>query len=466
MSDISRSQGRRSEIEVSQLPEVAALATALTTLFNGLGVPQQRYAARIAMDKSTVSRYLNGRRVANQDFVNRLFSELERHRGAPLTEETRSRVHRLRLAALRVSDPQAFEVENLRDEVDRSHRTIKNLRRQQEALELLLDQKEDVAREAERQLELLRGDWVADRVQSEARFLSLSGENHRQKEESEGLRAEIENLKQQLADVSDLRRDAEERCSELQRQLAAAEEKLAERIENQADNEFPYSPAEVAEQVFAAHAQERFNDAARLLSLAAAHFNGDDTVALWRSIASSRRGYIDAIRLLDDAVRFGSVETVTSIAEAVCDANSDQWPSTARNVATSIATSRTAAELLKLYHQWCSGGPLYGVMRIALPIWCEDATPNAVFEVLSAVHQKGDSTIKIRMLHAYGARSTFVVVSLVALYSDSMTDRRDEVELLIRRWWEKFPLSERHLRTQEWNRVVNKYAAGKVWRLS
>ncbi|MFG3195448.1 hypothetical protein ACGFYT_04890 [Streptomyces sp. NPDC048208] len=466
MSDIARPQGRPSELEVSQIPEVAELATALTTLFNGLGIPQQRYAARISMDKSTVSRYLNGRRVANQDFINRLFTELERHRETGITDDVRSRVHRLRLKALKVSDPQAFEVENLRDEVDRSHRTIKNLRRQQEALELLLDQKEDSAREAHQQLELLRGDWVADRIQNEATFLTLTGENQRREEESESLRVEIEDLRRQLSEVNDLRRDAEDRCTELKHQLSTAEEKLAERLRGQIDSEFPYSPADVTEQVLTFHAEERFNDAARLLSLAAAHFNGDDTVSLWRSISRSRRGYIDAIRFLDDAVRFGSVDSVASMAEAAHAASSNHWPSTAQHFATSIASSRTVTELLDLYNRWCAGGPMYGIMRVALPIWSETATPDATFKVLSALKHNNDSTIQVRILHAYGTRPTLDVVLLTAMYSGSTINRRDEVEILIKRWWSTFPLSERHLRTQEWNSLVARHARGKVVRLA
>jgi transcriptional regulator with XRE-family HTH domain len=458
MGELARSEGRRSELEVSQLPEVAALATALTTLFNGLGIPQQRYAARVAMDKSTVSRYLNGRRVANQDFINRLFVELERHRGVSITEETRQRVQRLRMAALKISDPQSFEVENLREEVDKSHRAINQLRRQQEALELLLDQKEESAREAEQQLALLRGDWVAERVQSEAELLSLSGENQRNREEAESLRTEIADLRQQLADVNALRRDAEQRCTDLEERLAEAEQKLAESLDSRPERYFPYSPGEVAEEVFNAHREQRFNDAARMLSLAAAHFDGEETVALWQKMGRSRRGTVDAIRLLDDAIRFGSMETAASITESAINSTPSWWTTyiTVQTLATSIASSKSTNELLDLYKRWSKGGPLYGVIRTALPLWSEDAPTDHVFRALKMFHRRNDSTIAVRVLHAYSTRPTNDVLALAVMYHDLAPKRFDEAQTLMRSWLTAYATSERPFQIREWNDLVKK----------
>ncbi|MFB8353465.1 hypothetical protein [Streptomyces niveus] len=466
MGEVARPEGRRSELEVSQLPEVAALATALTTLFNGLDIPQQRYAARVAMDKSTVSRYLNGRRVANQDFISRLFLELERHRGGTITEEARASIHRLRMAALKVSDPQSFEIENLRDEVDKSHRAIKQYRRQQEALELLLDQKEESARTAEQQLALLRGDWIAERVESEASLLSLSGENQRIREETESLRAEIADLKQQLAEVNTLRGDAEDRCTRLEERLTEAEEKLAERLESQPERYFSYTPDEVAKEVFNAHREQRFHDSARMLSLAAAHFNGAETASLWKNMNGSRRGSLDAIRLLDDAIRFGSMETTASITEAVIK-STPKWSQyeIKKALATSIVSSRSTGELLELYNRWSNGGPLYGVMRMVFPIWSEDAPTDQIFHVLQVLHNHRDSTISVRMLHAYSTRPINDIFGLAVMYENTAPNRFEEVNTLVRSWILPHPESEQLIRIQAWNSLLEKAGFGDSLRL-
>ncbi|QJT03018.1 hypothetical protein G9272_24290 [Streptomyces asoensis] len=103
MGEGRRSAGRRSEIEVSTLPEVAALATELTLIFKSLDISQQQYAIRTNYDKSYVSRFLGGRRVATQEFIDRLLHEIGSHRQTSVTEETRARSSQLRNSALRVS---------------------------------------------------------------------------------------------------------------------------------------------------------------------------------------------------------------------------------------------------------------------------------------------------------------------------------------------------------------------------
>jgi hypothetical protein len=311
----------------------------------------------------------------------------------------------------------------------------------------------------------MRGDWVAEQVKNEASLLTLTGENQRFAEEADALRTEIEDLRQQLAEVNRLRQDAEERCTDLQGQLAEAEEKLADRLNKQVDRDFPFSPAEVAELVSLAHGEQRFNEAARLLSLAAAYFDGGETVSLWKRISRSRRGSIDAIRLLDDAIRFGSVDTVASIAEAALKTSSRYTqPNIQQTLATSIASSKTTKELLALYHRWHTGGPTYRIMRTALPIWSEDASPTDVFDFLRVLHEHDDSTLSVRILHAYGTRSAREVIRLISLYESPR--RKDDVSLLIHRWYTRIKPMERRYSVQEWNLLADNWPPDKVPRLT
>jgi transcriptional regulator with XRE-family HTH domain len=417
------------------MPEVAALATELTKLFKGLEIPQQQYAVRVTMDKSTVSRYLNGRRVPTQDFIDRLFVEIERHRGVAITPEARLSIQRMRMTALKLTDPQAFELEDLRDQVDRSHRRVKQLLRQQEALELLLDRKEEDAKKYKNQLELLRGDWIADNIELETSALEVSAENKRIKEEKQNLQQEIKDLKLQLSELMERRIDAEERCTELEDRLAQAEVALAEHLAKQPDSSFPFTPKDVAHIAFEAYSDERFHDAARMLSLAAAHFSPKDIVGLFSLIEHKKP--VDAMRLLDDAIRFGSIASSAKIAETVVGGWSTRTSWLYGNVpellAASIANSKSAAELKQLYELWGNGGPYYTILLSkSLVLWSENANPSAVYDFLTMLRKRKDTTIAVRILHKYGERSERDVAMLVYLHREAGLN--DEVTILTYRW--------------------------------
>ncbi|MEU7297171.1 helix-turn-helix transcriptional regulator [Streptomyces exfoliatus] len=108
MTEVARTQGAQggaSGIERGEVPEVAALGTVLTGLFTRLGIPQSQYAHRVHLDKSAVSRYLSGRRLAPQEFIDRLVREVEEHVGAPLQLEAKEAIRGQRLEALRVCNP-------------------------------------------------------------------------------------------------------------------------------------------------------------------------------------------------------------------------------------------------------------------------------------------------------------------------------------------------------------------------
>lgn len=205
-------------MERGGIPEVAALGNALTALFNTLELSQNAYAVRISMDKSAVSRYLRGRRIAPQDFVDRLLREVETRRRTPVTDQVRSRLVELRLSALKVVDPDAHELESLRAERERSQRKVEVLARHQEALHDLLDKKEAQVRSLRGELEQLRQDWVADRMQGGAE------EGGRER-----LEQQIAELKAELDRLADLRGNAERRCEELEARVLDLEEELAQR---------------------------------------------------------------------------------------------------------------------------------------------------------------------------------------------------------------------------------------------
>ncbi|MGW0858095.1 hypothetical protein [Streptomyces sp. NPDC002690] len=436
---------------MSRISEVAALATELTTLFNALDIPQQQYAVRISTDKSTVSRFLNGRRVATQDFIDRLLTEVERHRKTAVTGETRDRIRSMRLAALKMTDPGSFQLEFLRDELDRSHRTIKQLNRQQQALELLLDDREAKADEARHEMQELRSDWISERKHNQKTEAELSKRNAQMSSEQERLRAEIKELKKQLSELTHLRHDAEQRCAQLEERLFEVERQLATHLEID-DQSFSFTPKEVADEILQSYGEQRFHDAARTLSLAAAHFSAADVVELWQIIVEMRR-YFDAESLVRDAIRFKSVELSAAIVEDLL--TQETWPPAqfrTRELGASLAYSKSSAELGYLYDRWKGGGPVFGVLRFAFTLWSESADIRLTFPRLCQLKDDGDTVIMVRMLHTLGQRSVTDVVDLADLLIDR--DMNAECHTLFYRWYTGLAIKDRASSIEEWQRAA------------
>ncbi|WP_369041833.1 helix-turn-helix domain-containing protein [Streptomyces sp. Midd1] len=231
MGEIRSSTGRRSEIELSTLPEVAALATELTLIFRSLELSQQQYAIRTNYDKSYVSRFLNGRRVATQDFIERLLTEVEKHRRVPITEQTRTRLSHLRAAALRVYDPDLHELESIRNEADKYQREVARLLLHQEALEGLLERKQAEAGEARIQLARAQSDWIAEKVQTEAEILALRGQGLRNEDDRKALLDEISRLQEELKLTIEQRDVAQQRCALLEGRANTVEAEVADKRE-------------------------------------------------------------------------------------------------------------------------------------------------------------------------------------------------------------------------------------------
>ncbi|MFE3930439.1 helix-turn-helix domain-containing protein [Streptomyces sp. YIM B13508] len=222
---------RRSEVELSTLPEVAALATELTVIFKSLGISQQQYAVRTNYDKSYVSRFLNGRRVATQEFIDRLLAEVESHRKAPVTDQTRARLRQMRESALRVYDPDLHRLETLRNEVRKNQQEVRRLLLHQEALEGLLERRQAEADASRRELAQFESEWIAERIRREAENLAIKGEYEKIREEKNALREEVVRLQEELRITVAQKEAAEQRCAILEERVATTEVEVAEKLE-------------------------------------------------------------------------------------------------------------------------------------------------------------------------------------------------------------------------------------------
>jgi transcriptional regulator with XRE-family HTH domain len=217
-----------SGVERGETIEVAALGNVLTDLFNDLGITQSAYAERVSMDKSIVSRYLRGRRLPPQDFIDRLVREVELHRHSAIQAGVKTRIAQLRSHALKVCDPSAYALESLRAEMEHARREIGILSRREVALHDLLDKRESQALALQGELEQMREDWTETVRQASRSEIELRELVACEEERATGLGGEVDQLRLDLAEATTLRESAELRCSELEDQLHAMEQELAD----------------------------------------------------------------------------------------------------------------------------------------------------------------------------------------------------------------------------------------------
>lgn len=122
------------------LPEPARiLAQELRTLFEGLGVSLNRYAARMHRDAGAVSRFLGGRRVPPWAFVYDLLVESTERQGAvPPTQSVVTHLRRLHHDALRTGGSPGHQVQLLQDQLAEADRDASRAASRERELETAL----------------------------------------------------------------------------------------------------------------------------------------------------------------------------------------------------------------------------------------------------------------------------------------------------------------------------------------
>ncbi|MEU1479592.1 hypothetical protein [Streptomyces sp. NPDC005760] len=356
MSTTLPSPRTSSEVERGDVAEVVALGNALTELFNALEMSQSAYALRVHQDKSTVSRFLRGKKVASQDFIDRLVREVERRRGIPIKPEARTRLDQLRLAAVRETDAAVYELEVLRAEMGRSHREVDRLARQQEALHLLLERREAEFRAVRGELAQIQQDWrdeVALRMRREA---DADGERS-------SLAEEVTRLRADLAEATALRGHAERRCEDLERRVRKMEEELAAR-ESDTPGALPLPV--LKERLNVLWETGKSQEAGRELTEAAQGRSVEELVELvtWLDERgdSARRN-----RLAEEVAHTRSVEVVAGFGSALMSVTERRdprrrrgTPSTLGCVIDGACAVMSPSDLVTLHRAWEQAGPAQG----------------------------------------------------------------------------------------------------------
>ncbi|WP_327260550.1 hypothetical protein OG444_02765 [Streptomyces sp. NBC_01232] len=195
-------------------PETAALAQALRDLFAGLNLTTRRYAARRSYDSSTVSRYLSGQRLPRWEFVLNLLNDVSEARGATPTGEAVDMLRTLHTAAWQTGNSPVHRVHLLERKLADADREAQRAAARERWLQDTLEDREQRIRDLGlRYRELQAGAAATEAVDADG---EPANEHVR-------LRAEIRDLKDELARVRALHREAEERCERLERELVETE---------------------------------------------------------------------------------------------------------------------------------------------------------------------------------------------------------------------------------------------------
>ncbi|MCA2229303.1 LuxR C-terminal-related transcriptional regulator [Nonomuraea aurantiaca] len=196
---------------VEERTEVVLFATELKRLFDTVGLTLGQFCATSQgiIDKGSLSRYLNGKRVPRERWLlDRLFA-LRVKAGTPLTEEAQGHLVDLQLAALEVAHPHDYKVRRVTDELDIALTARRESERHVNRLETELTGRERRLADLTADNTRMRADWDADR---------------------DRLNREIADLTSQLNLAHERRAAAETRCADLEALLDRLQSGAAARL--------------------------------------------------------------------------------------------------------------------------------------------------------------------------------------------------------------------------------------------
>lgn len=212
----------------SDLPDDAReLAGVLRSLFSGLGISVRRYALRRHRDAGSISRFLNGTRIPNWEFVSDLINDVAELQGRAPTVATMEHVRGLHRTALQKSGAPQHRLQVLEDQL--AEADLRSVRSSVlvSALEQALADAQHRVTDLEVQIRQLHGYQGRDEVRTDQVLQVYEDQVTGLRRERQNLLDQVDALTDQLRDAQTRRIEAEERCEELERQLVTAEEQWA-----------------------------------------------------------------------------------------------------------------------------------------------------------------------------------------------------------------------------------------------
>ncbi|MFI6742618.1 LuxR C-terminal-related transcriptional regulator [Nonomuraea sp. NPDC050451] len=243
MADIERTARH---VLVEERTEVVVFAAELKRLFDTVGLTLGQFCATSQgiIDKGSLSRYLNGKRVPRERWLlDRLFA-LRVKAGTPLTEEAQGHLVDLQLAALQVAHPHDYKVRRVTDELDVALTALRESERHVNRLETELTGRERRLADLTADNARMRADWDTDR---------------------DRLNREIADLTSQLNFAHERRAAAETRCADLEDLLDRLQSGAAARLPSPAGAESRGSSGPAAMRVMICENPGTYRDGLKML---------------------------------------------------------------------------------------------------------------------------------------------------------------------------------------------------------
>ena len=233
------------------------------------------------IDKGTISRYLNGKRVPGDPwFLDTLLAILTDN-GKPVTQDVREHLTTLQLCALQTAHPHEYRVRLVRIELEIAHTSKTEAERFARALEEQLAERNRRIQELTDGKRRLRAGWDADRAAMQAEYDRLT--------------LEIDEINEQLRLTRERAARAESRCQQLEEVLGQLDTPPAADDDGTAAR-FPVKDPDAVANQLAAFRDMGFSDQILLLAdRAAAHLPVSDVRKITRLLTVIRdSGAIDS----------------------------------------------------------------------------------------------------------------------------------------------------------------------------
>ncbi|WUI01952.1 hypothetical protein OHR68_09120 [Spirillospora sp. NBC_00431] len=174
MSEIARRGLDLAPLSPELRPEVTAWAGELRSLFAALNVSIGLFSRLHPIDKGTVSRYLNGKRVPTDRWFLDQILAMRASAGEPVTDEVHEHLIKLQMNALQTAHPHEYRVRKVSDELEIAVTSWREAERYAQALEQQLNERTRSYEGLLKETEHLRSAWDSDRLQHDQEIADLT----------------------------------------------------------------------------------------------------------------------------------------------------------------------------------------------------------------------------------------------------------------------------------------------------
>ncbi len=177
MPDIARrSTAGLKSLDPTLRPEVLDWAGELRAIWVAAGLSLNQFASLHPIDKGTISRYLNGKRVPyDRWFLDKLLA-IHAESGRPVTPAVREHLTSLQLRALQAVHPHEYRIRLVNDELEIALTAKREAERYARALEEQLAERKRQVQKLTDDKGRLRAAWDADRIAMQADYERLTQE--------------------------------------------------------------------------------------------------------------------------------------------------------------------------------------------------------------------------------------------------------------------------------------------------